>query len=152
VKEKVPLRRIEVMTNICYERARTVVDGGQQVMVFVHARKDTVRTAQSLLEKAKEANESAIFQIHEDLPGAVLALKEVSKSRNRELRELFPFGFGIHHAGMLRSDRNLAERMFTKGFIKVLICTATLAWGVNLPAHCVIIKVCLLFFFFSFFF
>ena len=49
-------------------------------------------------------------------------------------------GVGIHHAGMLRSDRNLAERAFGQGLIKVLCCTATLAWGVNLPAHTVIIK------------
>lgn len=56
---------------------------------------------------------------------------------------MFPEGFGIHHAGMLRSDRNLMESMFSKGHIKVLVCTATLAWGVNLPAHAVIIKVAL---------
>ncbi len=41
---------------------------------------------------------------------------------------------------MLRSDRTLVERMFGAGIIKVLCCTATLAWGVNLPAHTVIIK------------
>jgi antiviral helicase SLH1 len=41
---------------------------------------------------------------------------------------------------MLRSDRNLAERLFGAGHIKVLCCTATLAWGVNLPAYAVIIK------------
>ena len=60
------------------------------------------------------------------------------------MRELFPDGFGIHHAGMLRSDRNLIEEDFAEGFIKVLVCTATLAWGVNLPAHAVIIKVLLI--------
>lgn len=54
---------------------------------------------------------------------------------------MFAEGFGIHHAGMLRQDRNLVERYFSEGFIKVLVCTATLAWGVNLPAHAVIIKV-----------
>lgn len=57
-----------------------------------------------------------------------------------ELRELFECGMGIHHAGMLRSDRTLVENMFSQGVIKVLFCTATLAWGVNLPAHTVIIK------------
>lgn len=57
------------------------------------------------------------------------------------MKEIFPEGFGIHHAGMLRSDRNLTESMFSRGHVKVLICTATLAWGVNLPAHAVIIKV-----------
>lgn len=57
------------------------------------------------------------------------------------MKEIFPEGFGIHHAGMLRSDRNLMESVFSRGHIKVLVCTATLAWGVNLPAHAVIIKV-----------
>ena len=41
---------------------------------------------------------------------------------------------------MLRSDRNLMERLFGEGMLKVLCTTATLAWGVNLPAHTVIIK------------
>ena len=42
---------------------------------------------------------------------------------------------------MPRSDRNLVEKYFASGQIRVLVCTATLAWGVNLPAHGVIIKV-----------
>lgn len=41
------------------------------------------------------------------------------RSRNRELGELFDSGMGLHHAGMLRSDRNLTERMFSDGIIKV---------------------------------
>lgn len=41
---------------------------------------------------------------------------------------------------MLRSDRNLVEKMFADGMARILVCTATLAWGVNLPAHAVIIK------------
>jgi len=49
-------------------------------------------------------------------------------------------GFSCHNAGILRSDRNMVEKMFADGIIKVLVCTATLAWGVNLPAHSVIIK------------
>ncbi|CAJ0938543.1 unnamed protein product [Ranitomeya imitator] len=64
----------------------------------------------------------------------------VQRSRNKQLRELFPDGFSIHHAGMLRQDRSLVENLFSQGHIKVLVCTATLAWGVNLPAHAVIIK------------
>jgi len=64
----------------------------------------------------------------------------MARSKGRELRELFKKGFGIHHAGMLRSDRNLMEKMFGHGLIKVLCCTATLAWGVNLPAAAVVIK------------
>ena len=56
------------------------------------------------------------------------------------MKDLFEFGFSIHHAGMLRKDRNLVESLFNQGHIKVLCSTATLAWGVNLPAYGVIIK------------
>ena len=64
------------------------------------------------------------------------------KSRNKPVKDLFPDGFSTHHAGMLRQDRTMVEKLFAAGHIKVLCCTATLAWGVNLPAHAVVIKVC----------
>ncbi len=35
------------------------------------------------------------------------------------MQDLFPSGFGIHHAGMLRSDRNIMERAFADGMLKV---------------------------------
>lgn len=41
---------------------------------------------------------------------------------------------------MLRKDRNIVEKMFLDGNIRVLCATSTLAWGVNLPAYQVIIK------------
>ena len=41
---------------------------------------------------------------------------------------------------MSREDRALVEDLFAEGHVQVLVCTATLAWGVNLPAHTVIIK------------
>lgn len=67
-------------------------------------------------------------------------MKDMKQTKGRELRELVPQGFGTHHAGMPRSDRNKIETLFASGHIKVLCCTATLAWGVNLPAAAVIIK------------
>src|SRR5271154_657058 len=39
-----------------------------------------------------------------------------------------------------RVDRALVEDLFADRHLAVLVSTATLAWGVNLPAHCVIIK------------
>ena len=66
--------------------------------------------------------------------------RQVDKSRSQEVQQLFYNGMGIHHAGMLRADRTLTEQLFESGVIKLLVCTATLAWGVNLPAHTVIIK------------
>ena len=73
---------------------------------------------------------------------AIVCLTRVVSSRihAQDLKQLLADGFGMHNAGMLRKDRNLAEALFEAGLIRCLCCTATLAWGVNLPAQCVIIK------------
>lgn len=122
-----------------FEKVQDMLELGHQSMVFVHSRKDTFNTAKMLYEKAIDQNCVGLF----DPTGHPLyeqALKDMRSSRGRELRELLPKGIGIHHAGMARSDRNLMERLFNNGVLKVLCCTATLAWGVNLPAAAVIIK------------
>ena len=63
-----------------------------------------------------------------------------SDAKDNELKELLPYGFAVHHAGLGRTDRKLVEDLFGDKHTQVLISTATLAWGVNLPAHTVIIK------------
>uniref|UniRef100_A0A8C5CI20 Small nuclear ribonucleoprotein U5 subunit 200 n=1 Tax=Gadus morhua TaxID=8049 RepID=A0A8C5CI20_GADMO len=67
-------------------------------------------------------------------------MEHAGKNQNLELKDLLPYGFAIHHAGMTRVDRTLTEDLFADKHIQVLVSTATLAWGVNLPAHTVIIK------------
>uniref|UniRef100_A0A8C7XEW1 Activating signal cointegrator 1 complex subunit 3 n=1 Tax=Oryzias sinensis TaxID=183150 RepID=A0A8C7XEW1_9TELE len=118
-----------------------------QVMVFVHARNATVRTAMALIEMAKNHGEICFFQPDQgsdygQCEKQVRGLNGMLEAETLQpiASEMFPEGFGIHHAGMLRSDRSLMQSLFSKGYLKVLVCTATLAWGVNLPAHAVIIK------------
>ncbi|PJF19335.1 hypothetical protein PSACC_00855 [Paramicrosporidium saccamoebae] len=130
----------ENMNRTCFKKCRKFVEEGHQVMIFVHSRMDTVKTAKTMLRLASEENQSGIFATDQATPQYSAASKSISKSRNRELQDLFAAGFAFHHAGMLRSDRTLVEQLFSEGHIKVLVCTATLAWGVNLPAHAVIIK------------
>jgi len=133
--------RKDKMEEIAYDKALAALRNGKQVMVFVHARNDTVKTARALLERAKKLGEEAEFVGPAmEHPRYGLLAKEVTKAKSSEVKELFAGGFGIHHAGMLRPDRSLEERLFSEGLIRVLVCTATLAWGVNLPAHTVIIK------------
>ena len=49
-------------------------------------------------------------------------------------------GIGFHHAGLDPGDRAAVERLFLEGMLPVLVSTSTLAMGVNLPAHLVIVK------------
>lgn len=130
----------ENITKVSYDKLVEYMEQGLQVMVFVHSRKDTVKTSREFIALAQKFNELSLFDCSES-PSHDRFKREISgKNRNKDSRELFAHGFGIHHAGMLRSDRNLTEKMFASGAIKVLCCTATLAWGVNLPAAVVIIK------------
>lgn len=46
----------------------------------------------------------------------------------------------FHHAGLDGRDRLAVEKGFLDGQINVICCTSTLAVGVNLPCHLVIIK------------
>ena len=142
VKQNNKMKQRQDMDEVCYDKCVDFLKGGHQVMVFVHARNATVNTAMAMKEMAQQAGETALF-LPEESTQLGMAKNAIEKSRNRQLRELFNAGFAMHHAGMLRSDRNLVEKYFASGQIRVLVCTATLAWGVNLPAHGVIIKVIL---------
>ena len=129
-----------ILIFICsYDRVVDFLKKGHQVMVFVHARNATVKTGLLFKEFAQNKGHTQHFEPDNDRQLGQ-AKTSMGKSRNKQLAELFNFGIGFHHAGMLRSDRNLVEKLFSQGLIKALVCTATLAWGVNLPAHAVIIK------------
>merc|ERR1711871_1745695 len=128
------------MNEIAYMKAIESIKKGNQVMVFVHSRKDTVKTGHVIADWARKHGTTGLLDCTMTGTGMDLAKKKISKSRNADMKEWFEFGIGIHHAGMLRSDRNLMESCFSNGLTKILCCTATLAWGVNLPAHTVCIK------------
>jgi activating signal cointegrator complex subunit 3 len=137
--------REEKMNSICFETVLDSLQRGYQVMVFVHSRKGTGDTARALADIAASEGvlEKYFVTAGKEGPNGdayKLYSSKVKKSPNREVGFHFANGIGIHHAGMLRNDRKLVERMFNDGAIKVLCCTATLAWGINLPAHTVVIK------------
>jgi activating signal cointegrator complex subunit 3 len=117
------------MNELCYDIVIDSLRRGYQVMVFVHSRKGTGDTARALadLAAADGTLESHFITAGKDGASgdAYSRYKDkVTKSRDRQVAMHFQNGMGIHHAGMLRSDRKLTESMFSDGAIKVLCCTA----------------------------
>ena len=49
-------------------------------------------------------------------------------------------GFAAHHAGMVALFKQIVERLFEEGLIKVVFATETLALGINMPARSVVIE------------
>lgn len=86
----------------------------------------------------------------------------VSTVMDSNLKLTLAFGIGLHHAGLHQQDRKVVEELFVHSKIQVpegaglgccrcrrvseaalsqvLIATSTLAWGVNFPAHLVVVK------------
>ena len=138
ITEKKPLKRFQVMNEIVYEK---VVEnaGKNQVLVFVHSRKETGKTARAIRDMCLE-NDTLGHFLREGSASTEVLRTEADQAKNLELKDLLPYGFAIHHAGMSRVDRTLVEDLFADRHVQVLVSTSTLAWGVNLPAHTVIIK------------
>ena len=136
--EKKAIKRYQVMNEVCYEK---VLDeaGQNQTLVFVHSRKETAKTSKFIHDMAIEKEMITQF-VKPDSAVHEILTEEANNVKDGNLRDLLPFGFAIHHAGMTREDRGLVEELFADGSIQVLVCTVTLAWGVNLPAHAAIIK------------
>ncbi|TYG99809.1 hypothetical protein ES288_A10G225400v1 [Gossypium darwinii] len=135
---KKPLQRFQLMNDICYEKVMAVA-GKHQVLIFVHSRKETAKTARAVRDTAL-ANDTLSRFLKEDAASREILQSHTDMVKSNDLKDLLPYGFAIHHAGLARTDRQIVEELFGDGHVQVLVSTATLAWGVNLPAHTVIIK------------
>lgn len=131
-------KAFRMINDIVYEKVIERLMENSQILIFVHSRPDTVKTAEFIRSKALEQKKDlAIFLSSES---AVDKINESGKNLSPKLKEFIQFGIGTHHAGMSKTERACVEELFRGRYIKVLISTATLAWGVNLPARTVIIK------------
>jgi pre-mRNA-splicing helicase BRR2 len=138
ITEKKAIKRVLLSNEICYEK---VIEraGKHPILIFVHSRKETVRTAKMIRDMALSKDELHKL-LRDDSATKEILKTEGDNSISNDVKDLLPFGIGIHHAGLPRHDRKTMEDLFAQKHIQLLVSTATLAWGVNLPAHTVIIK------------
>ncbi|KAG6325404.1 hypothetical protein E4U44_005144 [Claviceps purpurea] len=140
VTDRKAIKQLKTMNDVTYSKVMEHVGSNRnQMIIFVHSRKETAKTAKYIRDKALELD--TINQVLRHDAGSREVLKEAAtQATDKDLKDILPYGFGIHHAGMNRVDRADVEDLFASGAIQVLVSTATLAWGVNLPAHTVVIK------------
>ena len=55
-------------------------------------------------------------------------------------RDALMRGYAAHHAGMLPIFKEIVEELFTRGLLKVVFATETLALGINMPARSVVLE------------
>ena len=115
--------------NLCLD---TIEEGGQ-CLVFVSSRRNAEGYAKRAATSLK-CSTAALTSISQALLG--VAETEMGKV----LAGCVERGAAFHHAGLSARQRELVERGFRDGEIRVIASTPTLAAGLNLPARRVVIR------------
>ena len=103
-------------------------------LVFSFSRKDCERLARKnkhrdLLDKQESAR-------MRELQHELLERFQLQEGELRgEVFQLASHGVAYHHAGMLPVHKEVVERLFTSGLLKLLFTTETFALGINMPAR-----------------
>ncbi|KAJ3930521.1 MAG: DEAD-domain-containing protein [Lentinula lateritia] len=114
---------------------------GKPILIFVSTRKGKWSSQTGVFSTAeqlsKDHNEAAAKKqsLPWSRPGRVDRI-----FNDKRLSEFASLGIGVHHAGLTPNDRRTIEELFLSKILRIVIATTTLAVGVNLPAHTVIIK------------
>ncbi len=106
---------------------------GGQCLIFDSSRRNAVSTAVRVGKALKLPDNS-------DLADFADTIRETDTDAARKLADCIERGAAFHHAGLLPEHRRIVEDGFRNNIIKVIACTPTLAFGLNLPARRVIIK------------
>ncbi len=97
-------------------------------------------------------NRDECWSVAEQLKGLPLLTDEQKRALHAEvnkldwtqgvgpkMKQMLHRGVGVHHAGMLPKYRRVVEDLFERKMLALVICTETLAAGINLPARSVVL-------------
>jgi len=116
----------------------TLRDGGQ-CLIFDSSRRNAVSTALSVSKALRPPNNPDDSD-RTDLTDLADTVRESETDAAQKLADCIEHGVAFHHAGLISEHRRIVEDGFRSNRIKVIACTPTLAFGLNLPARRVIIK------------
>ena len=107
----------------------------KQALVFTNTKKSAEKTAEEIAKKIKSPDKNLV-QLSEK---AINSLSKPTRQCER-LAACIKKGVAFHHSGLTQEQKDLIEENFKKGAIKIISCTPTLAYGVDMPAFRAIIK------------
>ncbi len=108
---------------------------GKQALIFAGTKKSAEKTAEEISKKIK-GNDEALKKIADD---ALNSLSRPTKQCER-LSFCLKNGIAFHHAGLTHDQKSIIEDNFRNSTIKIICCTPTLAYGVDMPAFRAVIK------------
>ncbi len=112
--------------------ALETMEMNKQALIFAPSRASAEKTAEEIA-KLTTFN-------YPDLEHEVLKVVATPTKQCRRLSHCIRKGVAFHHSGLTTEQRDIIEREFRAGRVKIISCTPTLAAGVSMPAFRVIIK------------
>ncbi|KAJ0425170.1 Sec63 Brl domain-containing protein [Aspergillus carlsbadensis] len=119
---------------LCNSKLASIISthsAGKPTMIFCCTRNSAMSTAKELARLWSTSNAPARLWAGPSRPLGV---------SHADLKTTTAAGVAFHHAGLEPGDRHQVESGFLDRKISIICCTSTLAVGVNLPCHLVIIK------------
>jgi activating signal cointegrator complex subunit 3 len=111
--------RMATMNKPCYAAIKDYAPT-KPTLIFVASRRQTRLTAIDLISyAASDEQPTSFLSCSEDYIAAI-----VENVRDESLRHTLSFGIGLHHAGLSSNDRDVVEKLFSEGRIRVLVATA----------------------------
>ena len=92
------------------------------------------------LELTSEAEVRRIRRIVDEMVEGQMSADDLKALQFSKFRFALEEGFASHHAGMIALFRQIVERLFEEGLVKMVFATETLALGINMPARCVVVE------------
>ncbi len=112
----------------------------KQMLIFYSTKKSTelgaARLSQHIMGRLSREEIAEL----EGTSASVLNVLDRPTEQCTKLSNLIGKGVAFHHSGLLNQQRALIENAFKANKIKAICATTTLAYGVNLPAHTVLIR------------
>ncbi len=122
-------------SNPAINLALDTINIGKQALVFTNTKRSAEKTAEDISKEIKSGSKEL-----DELSEKILhSLSRPTKQCER-LAFCIRKGIAYHHAGLVHKQKELIEESFRKGLIKIICCTPTLAYGVDLPAFRAILK------------
>ncbi|PKK81286.1 MAG: hypothetical protein CVT47_03225 [Thermoplasmata archaeon HGW-Thermoplasmata-2] len=110
---------------------------GYQAMVFLGTRASAEKCAEELARHVSGFVNPAEMN---ELASSIEETQDEPTRTGERLAECVKKGTAFHHAGLSNEQRKFIEENFKRGKIKCITATPTLAAGVNLPSHTVIVR------------
>ena len=114
-----------------FSSVKAMVGSNEQVLIFVATRVGSSTLAQSLAEYLNLDSSVTVLNRLQDIPDTI---------QKASLIECLKKGVAFHNADLGQIYRQTLEEGFREGDIRVMVCTSTLAMGVNLPSKNVFIQ------------